>query len=63
MLLVLTEPSGVSAITNLNLTIIARSGDKYIFHFDKIHKSWRKGESTPSIKYDAFLLTCGSRIK
>ena len=33
MLLASTALSGVYTITNLNLKIIARSGDKYVFHF------------------------------
>ena len=42
MLLALARASRVSANTNLNLKLMARFRDKYIFYFDKLHKSSEK---------------------
>ena len=43
-MLAFTRASKVSAITNLNFKFTTRSGDKYIFRFDKLQKSSRKVE-------------------
>ena len=54
MLLALARASRVSANTNLNLKLMARFRDKYIFYFDKLHKSSEKWEALPFITYHAF---------
>ena len=32
----------------------AKYRDKYISYFNKLHKSWRKGQAAPGVTYFAF---------
>ena len=54
ILLTLTTPSGISALHILNLNLMMKTSEYYEFRFHKLHKSWRRGESPPSLKIYAF---------
>ena len=54
ILLALTTPSGISALHILNLNLMMKTSEYYEFRFHKLHKSWRRGESPPSLKIYAF---------
>ena len=54
ILLALTTPSGLSALHILNLNLMMKTSEYYEFRFHKLHKSWRRGESPPSLKIYAF---------
>ena len=54
ILLTLTTPSGISALHILNLNLMIKTSEYYEFRFHKLHKSWRRGESPPSLKIYAF---------
>jgi len=45
-LLALTAAQRVTAIQHLNINFMARNSSQVIFYFNKLYKSWRKGEST-----------------
>ena len=39
---------------NLNTEFMAKDNEKYIFYFKKLHKIWSKGQTPPTIPYNAF---------
>ena len=53
-LLALTTALRASMIQYLNTEFMAKDKDRYIFHFSKLHKSWRKGQASPAITCFAF---------
>ena len=53
-LLALITASRASIIQHLNKEFMAKDKDRYIFYFNKLHKSWRKGQAPPYITYFAF---------
>ena len=53
-LLALTTDSRASLIQHLNTEFIAKDNDRYIFYFSKLHKSWRKCQTPPTMTYFAF---------
>ena len=54
ILLALTTSSRISALHNLDLNHMIRTSEYYDFRFHKLHKSWRRSESPPSLKIYAF---------
>ena len=65
MLLSLVAASRVSAIKNLSIKSITRSKDQYIFHFDKLLKSWRNGWPCTLVTYNPFprnAILCAVRV-
>ena len=54
MLLALTSASRTSAIQFLSKTYMSRFPDRYVFYFNKLHKSWRRGKPPPKVDYVAF---------
>ena len=54
ILLALTTSSRISALHILDLNYTIKTSDYYEFMFHKLHKSWRSGESLPSLKIYAF---------
>lgn len=54
MLSVLTAASRVSTNTNVNNKYMETSKIQYIFHFDKLLKSWKNDQPYPSVSYSAF---------
>ena len=49
MLEVLTTSSRTSSLHYLDIRYMISTGDKVTFHFHKLHKSWRKGNASPSL--------------
>ena len=49
MLLALTKSSRASGKHLLDIRFMVNAGDKVTFHFNKLHKSWRKGKPPPSL--------------
>ena len=45
MLLAWISASGTSTIHHLNIKVMLRTPQEYIFTFHKLHKSWGKGTS------------------
>ena len=43
-----------SEIHHLDIRFMVNTGDKATFHFHKLHKSWRKGKSPPSLAVHAY---------
>ena len=56
ILLALTTSSRISALHILDLNHMIKTSEYYEIRFHKLHKSWRKGESPPSLKIYAFPL-------
>ena len=54
ILLALTTSSRISALHILGLNHVIKTSEYYEFKFHKPHKSWRRGESPPSLKIYAF---------
>ena len=54
ILLALTTSSRISALHILDLNHMIKTSEYYEFKFHKPHKSWRRGESPPSLKIYAF---------
>ena len=54
MLLALTTSSRASVIHHLDIRFTLNTSDKVTFHFHKLHKSWRKGKSSPSLTLYAY---------
>ena len=54
ILLALTTSSRISALYILDLNHMIKASEYYEFRFHKLHKTWRKGESPPSLKIYAF---------
>ena len=52
-LLALTTASRASMIQHLNTEFMAKDKRRYISYFNKLHKSWRKGQAPPAIAYFA----------
>lgn len=53
-LLALSAALRVSAIQHLNIDFMARSESSYTFYFNKLHKSWKRGKSPPTVTYQAY---------
>ena len=47
----LTSASRASAMHCLDVRFMVKSEDAYIFTFDKLHKSWRKGKALPKLYF------------
>ena len=54
ILLALTTSSRISALHILDLNHMIKTSEYYEFRYHKLHKSWRRGESPPSLKIYAF---------
>ena len=54
MLLALAAASRGSEINILSVKYMTKSEEKYVFTFDKLFKSWHRGDPPPSIEYTAF---------
>jgi len=54
MLLALTAASRSSEIYLLNINFMIRKTESYIFSFDKLTKTWKKGQSPPTIEFMNF---------
>ena len=54
ILLALTTSSRISALYLLDLNHMIKTSEYYEFRFHKLHKSWGRGESPPSLKKYAF---------
>ena len=54
ILLALTKSSRTSALHILDLNHMIKTSEYYEFRYHKLHKSWRRGESPPSLKIYAF---------
>ena len=54
ILLVLTTSSRISALHILDLNQMIKTSEYYEFRFHELHKFWRKGEFSPSLKIYAF---------
>ena len=52
--LALTTSSRASGLHHLDIRYMVNSGDKVVFHFHKLHKSWRKGKPPPSLTLYAY---------
>ena len=54
MLLALTAAARCSEICHLNIQYMVRLPNKYVFTFEKLIKSWRRGKSPQSVVFVAF---------
>ena len=54
ILLALTTSSKISALHILDLNHVIKKIEHYEFRFHKLCKSWRRGESPPSLKIYSF---------
>ena len=54
MLLDLTKSSRASGRHHLDIRFVVNNGDKVTVRFHKLHKSWRKGKSPPSVTVYAY---------
>ena len=54
MVLALTTSSKASRAHHLNVRFMVNTGDKFTFHFDKLHKRWRKVKPQPSLPVYAY---------
>ena len=54
MLLALTSEFRVLDLQHLNIRFMAKGTNNYMFTFGKLHKEWRKGKSTTSLKVYTF---------
>ena len=54
ILLALTKSSIISALHIFNLNHMIKTSEYYEFIFHKLHNSWKRGESLPSLKIYAF---------
>ena len=54
MLLALTSASRVLGLQHLDIRFMTKGTNNYMFTFGKLHKEWRKGKSTPSLKVYTF---------
>ena len=53
-LLALTAAQRVSSIHHLNIDFMVKNGTSYVFYFNKLHKSWKRGKAPPCITYQAY---------
>ena len=54
MLLSLPSASRVRALHILDTRFIVRTSQKYVFKFNKLHKSWRQGQKPTIVEFVAF---------
>ena len=54
MFLALTASSRASGIHHLDIRFMVNTGDKVTFHFQTLHKSWRKGKPPPFLTVYAY---------
>ena len=54
LLLALASASRAIQIQHLDISQMGRLPDQYKFVYTKLHESWRKGKSSPSVSFIAF---------
>lgn len=55
MLLALTAAARVSSLKNLDIRLMSKGDDCYVFNFSKLHKAWEIGKTSQKVTYQVFL--------
>ena len=55
MLIALVSASRAIQIQHLDISQMGRLSNQYKFAYTKLHKGWRKGKSSPTVLFSAFL--------